>query len=818
MGAISGQYRAVVIGGGMLGISTLYHLAREGWKDVLLIEKGEISSGSTWHAAGQCPHFVGSYSLMKIHDYGVKTYANMPKDFGMSAGWHGCGGIRLAYTDEEVSWFKHIQGIARLSDVDFEIIPPEEIARVHPFLNLDGVVMGAQTFTDGHTDPSSGANAFAAGAKALGAKISLRNRALSITRQGDSWCIETEQGTVYAEHVVNAAGSYGDALCAMVGKRAPLSNMVHQYVVTEALDELTERSIELPVIRDPWCNAYLRQEQKGLLIGPYENKGARIVWKEENRPHWDFDMELLPEELERIAPWLEQATERLPLFGRAGIKRVICGAITHTPDGNFLAGPAAGLENFWLATGAGIGIAQGPGVGKYLAQWMIHGEAEINMNAFDPRRFGDWAIGEYTQIKSIDDYEHMYAMHHPDLHREAARPVRVSALDETLRFAGACMTEVHGWERPMHFGGTYGGDSQQVAFYGRNFDFLQQLQEISAVEHSSALFDLSSFATFRISGTDSAAFLDRLTPARLPRKGRSGLCHLLNDNATFLAEWTITRLEEDEFLIFSGAAAEVTDWHLLELAAGKFSGDVRMENVTEKIASLLLTGSTSRELLAPLISADLSTVALPWMAATRTTLADDCPVTVVRMSYAGALGYEIHTETQHLQKVHDALMDSAMRTRKPLFYAGTKALNGLRLEKSFPAYGSELTNEVTFIEAGLERFWDKNKADFRGKTLVEKLIKMPQKQKLVLLSLDEAASDNICADAMGNEPIYANGQRVGITTSGGYGGRVKRSLAFGYISPEAESQSFEVLVQGEMIPATVHPQALYDADYRIIRA
>ncbi len=810
MSQISGQYRAVIIGGGMLGVSTLYHLAKDGWKDVLLIEKGEISSGSTWHAAGQCPHFAGSYSLMKIHDYGIKTYANMKEELGHSAGWHGCGGVRLAYSEAEVSWFKHIQGIARLVGAEFEIIPPEEIAKVHPYLNLDGVLMGAQTFSDGHTDPSSGANGFIAGAKALGATVSLRNRVLGIKRHGDAWLVETEQGNVLAEHVVNAAGSYADAVAQMVDKRVPLTNMVHQYVVTEAVPELMERSTELPVIRDPSCKAYLRQEQKGLLIGPYENQGARTIWQEKNYPHWDFEMELLPEELDRIMPWLEQAIERMPLFGSVGLKRVICGAITHSPDGNFLVGPAAGLENFWHATGCGIGIAQGPGVGKYLAQWMMHGEAEINMAAFDPRRFGDWAIGEYTVTKSIDDYENMYTMHHPDVHRSAGRPVRVSGLDSVLRKAGADMTETHGWERPLHFSGA---ETPEALGYKRNEDFSQVLKESAAIEHSIGLIDLSSFSCFKITGADSAAFLDQLTPARLPKIGRAALCHALNDNGTFLAEWTITRLTEQKFIIFSGAAAEATDMHLLELAAAKFSGTVNITNGTEKTASILLSGPKSREALRKITETDLSSAAMPWMSARLTTIAG-CPALLVRMSYTGALGYEIHTEPQYITAIHDALKASS----EQLNYVGMKALNGLRLEKAFPAYGSELTNEVTFIEAGMTRFWDRNKPNFRGKSAIETAEKENKKQMLVYLELDQAMTKSLQVDSMGNEPIYDGDNIVGLTTSGGFGARVKKSLAFGYIEPIAQNKALSALIQGEMIPLKILDQAQFDPDYRIIKA
>ena len=810
---ISGQYRAVVIGGGMLGVSTLYHLALEGWTDCLLIEKGEISSGSTWHAAGQCPHFVGSYSLMKVHDYGVQCFSQMEKNLGQPAGWHGCGGIRLAYSEQEISWFKHVQGIARLAGVAMDIIPPAEIAKIHPFLSLDGVLMGAQTFTDGHTDPSSGANGFVAGAKALGAEVSLRNRVLAISRMNDYWQVETEQGIVLAEHVINAAGSYGDAVARMVGTRVPLSNMVHQYLVTETIEALENRETELPVVRDPGCNAYLRQEQKGLLIGPYETADAEIVWREQNHPHWDFEMELLPENLDRIAPWLEKATRRLPLFAESGIKRVICGAITHTPDGNFLAGPAAGLENLWHATGCGIGIAQGPGVGKYLSQWIVHGEAEINMAAFDPRRFGDYAIGTYTEAKSVDDYQNMYTPHHPDDHRPAGRPVKTSALDATLRQNGGEMTEVHGWERALH----YGGSGLVTEFrHGRNADFPRLCLEAIAADEQVALADLSSFSTFRITGADNEVFLDRLTPSRLPESHRARLIYLLNDHATFLGEWTLLQPLIGEFWVFGGAAAHATDTHLLQQAADHFSGQVEVEDRTEQTGSLLLTGPKSRQILATLSNQNFATEAFPWLACRHVEMAG-LPVLLLRMSYAGTLGYEMHVARNDLPDLYRAVSAAAEAEGVRVAMLGTKALNSLRLEKGYPAFGSELTNEVTCHEANMTHFWDRSKTMFRGRDALLAAEGKPPRLNRVLLSLDLDACDTIGADAMGNEPIYSGDSVVGMTTSGAFGARVSMSLAYGYLDPAAASTPLAVLVQGERIAATILDRPPFDPDNTAIR-
>ena len=362
--------RVVVVGGGMVGVALLYYLAEEGWSDIVLIEKGELTSGSTWHAAGQCPNFVGSLSMAHVHHEATQLYPKLEALTGQSAGWHGCGGLRLAYTQDEVDWFHHIAGIARQIGYEHEIIPPSEINRYHPFLTTDGVLAAFRTMNDGHTDPTSAANAMAIGARNKGATIYRRNRVTAIERlPSGEWQVTSEQGTIRCEHVVNAAGSYCEQLARWVGIEIPMINMVHQYLVTESIPEIQALDYELPVVRDPRSDSYLRQEQKGLLIGPYETEGAQTCF--DDGVPWSFDQELLEPDIDRLMPWLERCSERLPLFGKAGIRRVVSGPITHLPDGGFLLGPAPGLDNHWMACGSSIGIAQGAGAGKYLAQWMV---------------------------------------------------------------------------------------------------------------------------------------------------------------------------------------------------------------------------------------------------------------------------------------------------------------------------------------------------------------------------------------------------------------------------------------------------------------
>ena len=444
------EARVVVIGGGAMGVSLLYHLTKEGWTDVMLVEKGELTSGSTWHAAGLIPNFIGGLSMAAIHDHAIKLYTSLEEETGQATGWHGCGAIRLATEQNEVDWFRTVKGQLDYLGIEMHLIGPNEIKNLHPLLDTEGVILGAYTPNDGHTDPASSTNAMAKGARMGGAEISLRNRVLDTKqRPSGEWEVVTEKGTIVCEHLVNAAGSFADQVSAWVGLRVPIINMVHQYLVTENIPEVEALDKEPPVIRDPVASSYFRQEQRGLIIGPYETQDAE-AWGLDGID-WSFDMELLPPDIDRLTPHLEKVMERIPCFGEAGIKQVVNGPITHLPDGNFLLGPAPGLRNYWMCCGASIGITQGPGAGKYLAQWMVHGQADINLYGLDPRRYGDWSLGKYALDKSIDEYQQMYQIHYPGEFRDAGRPLRTTPLYEKLKAKGAVYAEVFGWERPKWF-------------------------------------------------------------------------------------------------------------------------------------------------------------------------------------------------------------------------------------------------------------------------------------------------------------------------------------------------------------------------------
>ena len=450
MDKIQSHAKLVIVGGGIMGVSLLYHLTKEGWSDVVLIEKSELTSGSTWHAAGQCPHMLSSLNLAKIHLHSTNLYKSLEKETGQPTGFHETGSLRLAYKKEDLEWFDYTKGLLDVVGSPSSIISTDEIHKYHPFIKLDGILGAFYTPEDGYTDPTSTTNAMAKGARDSGAKIYRKNRVTNIEQlNSGEWKVITEKGDIICEHVVNAAGSFCPEVAQMVGlKNVPSINMVHQYLVTESHPEIEKLDKELPVVRDPDSSSYLRQEGKGLLIGPYEKDVA--AWALDGMD-WKFDMELLEPDLDRIEHHLEKGMDRIPQFKDVGIKRIICGPITHTPDDNFLAGPAPGLKNFWMFCAASIGIAHGGGAGKYMAQWIVHGDSEINMMEFEPRRYMSWVNKEYSIEKSKEQYRRMYVTPMPHEKVEAGRPMKMSGVYQSLKDKGAEYYDLYGWEKPDWF-------------------------------------------------------------------------------------------------------------------------------------------------------------------------------------------------------------------------------------------------------------------------------------------------------------------------------------------------------------------------------
>lgn len=793
--------RVVVVGGGIMGVGLLYHLCQEGWSDVVLLEKGELTSGSTWHAAGQCPHFNGSLNLTKIHVYGTELYPRLEALTGESVSWHGCGGLRLAITDDEVDWLKQVHGISKLAGYEAHLISPQEIRDHHPFLDPFGVKLAFLTVTDGHVAPADVTNAMAAGARAKGATIHRRCRVTDIRRLASGeWEVITDNGSITCEHVVNAAGSYADVVAGWTGHVVPIANMLHHYVITEPLRELIALERELPVVRDPYAHAYLREETNGILVGPYETQGAHVCW-DGRPPAWDFESELVSPELDRLMPWLEKATERLPLFGDAGIKSVVSGAITHTPDANFLLGPAHGPHGYWMANGASVGICQGAGAGKYLAQWMVHGAAEINMREFDPRRFGGWAAGDYAVETSVTDYQRMYYCYRPGEQHDTGRPVRTSPIYPKLKALGAQFQQVMGWERPRWFDATGAGEAYS---FRRSNWFGPVREECLAVRNAVGLTDLSTFAKYDVRGRDAGALLDRLVANAVPRRdGGIVLAHALTESGMIESEMTITRLAPDHYYVLSAATAQLHDLDILANAVAP-GEDVVIEDITEAFGCLVLAGPLARVVLGAVTKADPSNEAFPWLTAKQIEIAGIGAVRALRVNYVGELGWELHCPMAGMPAVFDALMDAGRAHGMKLF--GSYAMNSLRMEKAYRAWGGELTNEITMIEADMERFVRLDR-EFVGRAAT--LASKQQGPRIRLAYLEVDAGDSDCR---GNEPIFRDGRIVGLTTGGAYGFAVETSLTFAYLEPQliAEGAEFDIEILGQARKARIIAQPAYD--------
>lgn len=807
---IQSHAQIVIVGGGIMGVGLLYHLAEEGCTDVLLIEKGELTSGSTWHAAGQCPSLVGNYNLAKIHAYSNDLYPRLEEMTGQYVSWHASGGIRLARDPQDLEWFKYLHGISRSVGFEMEVIGPAEIKSIVPWLELDDVIAGAYTSSDGHADPSGLTNAMARGATNMGAKIERHNRVIDINLLPcGEWEVITEKGTVIAQVVVNAAGCFARQISQMVGSDMPLVNMEHHYIITGNVPEFVARDEEMPVIRDPHASSYIRQEQKSGLVGIYEGVQMTEAWAPRGYPEWTSDSELFPDDLERLMPWLGHAMERLPIIQEAGIKRIVNGAIPHPPDGPPYLGPVAGVKNFWLCCGSSFGIAQGAGCGKYLAQWMLHGDSEINMTGFDPRRLGVYADADYARAKGFQDYRMTYVTPLPGEELPAARPQRVSPLYEMLKDKGGVFTETFGWERPKWY--SLDGREEEYAYH-RNNVFEVVRDECMAVRERVGILDLSGFAKYDVSGPDAETFLNRLCANRMPTKvGGIVLAHILSVNGRILGEVTITRFGEERYYLLSAAGAELRDLdHLVQ--GCRSDEDVTIDNVTDDRGVLVLAGPRARDVLGQLTDADLSNESFRWLTGQEIEIAGKT-VRALRVNYVGELGWELHPEMGDLTAIYDAIWQAGQPHGIADF--GLYAVNSLRIEKGYRGWGAELTNEVTMIDADMQRFLKLDKDDFTGKAAT-----LAQNDDDRTLQLVYFEIDVVDSDVRGNEPIYSGDDVVGLTTSGGYGHFTKKSLGFGYVPPALSAPGTELHIPllGEHCKAIIIKDPVHDPANERLRA
>ena len=793
--------RVVIIGGGIMGCGVAYHLAHEGWSDVVLLEKAELTSGSTWHAAGQITRATSSYTLGKCVDYNIGLYAGaLEAQTGQSVTWHGCGSLRMAYSDDDLDWLHHIVSVGRGQGVPMEIVGIERAAELHPFYNFDGIRAALHTPDDGHLDPAGAAFALAKGARQLGVTIVRQCRATGVSRQASGeWLVETEQGPIAAEHVVNAGGAYARQMALWSGYALPTTSMTHHYLVTDTIPEYRALERELPVVRDDRVSGYIRMEQKSGLIGIYEKSDTNTVW--DDHCPWESESELFEPHYERIMPWLEKALERVPILGEYGIKRVVHGALSHPPDGNPLIGPAPGLQNYWCCCGIQIGIGWGPALTRELARWIVHGAADLNMREFDPRRFGAYAGGEFRIVKAKEDYSLRHEIPFPHFNRLAARPVNPSALYDDLKAEGAVFEEVYGHERPQWFAPA-GTEAKDI--YGFRRTRLHEIvgAEVRAARERAGIMDISAFAKVEVSGADAAGVLDRLVPNRLPSApGRIALTHLLTESGRIELEITVTRLVGDRFYL---ACAPFFEQRLVDCLSVACEGrNATIANRSTAWNALALTGPRARDILAACTDADLGNAGFPWLTAQNIAVAGH-EVLALRLSYAGELGWELHGPRDAILGAWRAL--KAAGVAHGLASYGSFAMDSMRMEKAFKGAG-ELTNEVTLPEADVMRFVRLDK-DFRGRAATEAALAQPLRWVCAYLEVAEDGD----SDGSGGEAVLHAGKPVGMVTSIAFGHAVGKVLAFAYVAPDcaAPGTALEVVVMDRPRAARVLAAPAYD--------
>ncbi len=830
---------AVVIGGGVVGVSTLYHLAKKGVTDCVLVERKELTSGSTWHAAGLLPLFNMSYSVGQIHKYSVALYKTLEQETGQNVGFSVCSNIRLARTQDRMDEYHYYAGVARTIGIDVRWLTPEQLKEIWPLCNIDGIVGAIQHPEDGYIQPADLTQALAKGARSRGAEIYRNTTVTGIRQLADGkWLIETDKGEITATHVISATGNFARKTGAMVGLDIPVVPVEHQFIVTEPHPEIQARKRqglpEMGVLRESDSSWYMREEAGGLLLGPYE-VGAPCCYVD--GPDAQSEYELFQEDLERLEPYVATAIERVPAFGEVGIKQVYNGAIPYTPDGSPIIGPAWDLKNFWLNEGHSFGITAAGGAGWQLAEWIVEGEPSIDMMGVDPRRFGPYASRGYLRKKNEEAYANVFTPHYPDEERIAARPLKRSPCYERMAAKGAVFGSVYGWERPNWFAPAgYGlkadeltkpdvllnhnhpepdadGKVRELWSFRRSNYFEHVGNECRNVHENVGVLDMSAFAKMTVSGPGAESWLESLVANRIPKKiGRIGLCHMLSQNGGVRSEFTIYKTGPQSYYLVSAGAFERHDHDYLRKLAPT-DGSVRLQPVTTQYGVLVLAGPKARAVLQQLTDADLSNDAFPWLTGKPINVGH-AMAHALRVNFVGELGWELHHPIEMQNTIFDLLFEAgAGHDLKPF---GIRAMDSLRIEKSYRLIPRELSIEYAALELGLDRFVRLNKEQFIGR---EALIEWQQrsfKNRLVTMEVGEISD----VDPRGNEPIYHNGAMVGRCTSGAYGWRLGKSVALGMVPPDVgeEGEEFEVEILGKRYPAIVIPESAFDPDNERLRA
>ena len=824
--------KALVVGGGAVGTSIAYHLAKAGWKDVLLLERDELTSGSTWHAAGLLPYFNMSYATTHIHDHSIRFYKTLEEETGLNPGFQVVGNLRMAQSQDRMDEYMLYASTAETCGVPYEWMTPSQIKDRWPLVRTEDLKGAIFHPTDGYINPADVTQAMAKGARARGVAIERKWQVDSYAWDGECWEVQAtkmeekggnllpsgEQVSIHAEHVVTATGNHAQRTAQLLGIKIPAIPVEHQYIVTEpdpALLEFRKTRPEHPVLRDADAKWYVREERGGWILGPYErNAPARFEF---GCPD-SFRADLFPLDLERIEEEYMSMIHRIPSSETVGLKDDFNGPICYTPDGNPLLGPAPGLRNLWLAEGFSFGITAAGGTGLYLAQLMVEGEAEIDMASLDPKRYGPWMTTEYAMRKNEECYSHVYILHHPDEEREACRPLRTAPAYDRQKAAGAQFGQVNGWERPNYYGPENAPDNfdHDARSFRRGAWWQHAVDEAKAIRKGVGLIDATAFSKHVVHGPGAAAFLDWFTCNRLPRIGRVGLTYALTAHGTTRSEYTIMREAEDRFLLVSAGAWHAYDRDFLLKAVEDREaelGRINVEDWTARLGVFAIAGPKSRDVLRALIrdpdpDAALSNASFPWLSLRQVEFGM-CPTLAARVAYTGELGWELHHPIEMQNHLWDRLMEAGAPHDMKL--VGARAQNWLRQEKSYRAFGTELGRDATPLEAGLDRFVDLEK-DFHGKA---RMMETGVRFKCVTLLVDGPAD----ADPWGREALYSGERRVGRLTSGGYSVHFGKSIAMGYVGLEQAQPGvrLQVRMQDSLWDAEVTDDSPYDPENSAIR-
>ncbi len=794
---MNGNTRVAVIGGGIVGASVLYHLARLGWTDATLIERKQLTAGSTWHAAANFHTINADPNLAALQAYTIELYDQLDRESEQAIGLHRTGGVNMAATPErwaflQAEWARH-----RVLGIRSELVTPEQIRELCPIADTSNIYGGLYDPDEGHLDPYGVTQALAKGATAEGAQV-LRNTCVNDLQQhaDGSWDVVTDHGTIHAEHVVNAAGLWAREVGRMAGVQLPLVPMEHHYLITDTIPSLAAREGEISICVDLDGEMYLRQEHDGVLLGVYEKNAT--PWAADGTP-WDFgESDLLPADLDRISDALETGFKRFPEVEAAGIKRMVNGPFTFTPDGNPLVGPVRGVRNFWSACGVMAGFSQSGGVGLALAQWIVNGEPEGDLFAMDVARFGEFATPSYTIDRAREFYARRFQLAYPNEVWPAGRPMKTSPIHDRFVERNAVFGVGYALEHPLYFAPA-GEEPVEMPTFHRSNAFPAVAAECRAVREAAGLFEISTFAKYEITGPDARAWLDRVLACRLPPPGRARLAPMLHHNGRLAGDLTVMCMDEEHFRIFGSGFLQ--EWHMRWFENQLGEERVNVRNVSEELLGFSLAGPRSRAILESLVG---GSVELPFMGV-RTLDVGGVPATVARLSVTGEHGYEIYVPAAYQRTLYDRL--HAAGDGEGLRDFGMYALNSLRLEKGFGIWSREFSPDFTPRMTGMDRFIAYDKGEFIGREAALADRDRAPEQRLVSLAIDTED-----ADAIGYEPIWLGDRRIGYTTSGAYGHAVEQSLAMGYVDHDitADQDGLEVHILGERRPATMLAGAAYD--------